>query len=316
MGIIELREVVKRFGNNLVLDSLNLTIPENKIFGIIGINGSGKTTILRLIVGYYVPNAGKVFYRGKNVSKAMKKIKHEIGFATQENSFYPRLTVEENIKYFGGLYGLSDKTTTSNMNKILGLLELDYVRNKLAENLSGGMQRRLDMACSLIHVPKVLILDEPTEDLDPILRKDILRLIKKIKEIGTTVIMTSHLLNDVETVCDEVAILHKKKIIKCCSVDELKKEYSKDEEIHLKTLSGNYKIIIDNISKYDEYYMDENKLVIKTPNAEKTLHEIVHIIENAGEKLIYVDLEKPPLTEIFTAMTKDSKGKKFLERSY
>lgn len=313
--MIELRGVTKRFGSNLVLDQLNLKIPDNKIFGIIGINGSGKTTILRLIVGYYKPNAGEVLYGGKEISRNLNKIKREVGFTTQENSFYPRLTVEENIRYFGGLYGLSKETIKNNMGKILNVVELDYVKNKMAENLSGGMQRRLDMACSLIHVPRVLILDEPTEDLDPLLRKDILKLIKNIKEIGTTVIMTSHLLGDVETICDEVAILHNKKIIKCCTVSELKRGFSKDEEIHIRTLSGNYKVIINNISKYDEYYIDENKLVIKTPNSERTLHEIIHIIENTRDKILYVDVEKPPLSEIFASLTKDSKGKKFLERS-
>tara|TARA_Y100000310_G_scaffold300411_1_gene336067 strand:- start:120 stop:1064 length:945 start_codon:yes stop_codon:yes gene_type:complete len=314
MPIIELKEVIKRFGDNLVLDKASLKIPENSIFGIIGINGSGKTTILRLIVNYYKANAGKIFYEGKPLSKQLNKIKQEIGFTTQESSFYSKLTVEENIAYFGSLYGLSKAVIKTNMEKVLRLVELDYVRNKLAEHLSGGMQRRLDMACSLIHVPRILILDEPTEDLDPLLKKDILRLIKKIKEIGTTVIITSHLLEDLEIICDKIAILHNKKIIRSCSMEELRKEYTDDEEIHLQTCPGNYDLILKNLSRYDEYHIDNNKLMIKTPNAERTLHEIIHIIENTNEKLIYVDIQKPHLTEIFTQLTKTQKKGKFLER--
>ena len=128
--------------------------------------------------------------------------------------------------------------------RILKLVELEDVRSKTAEYLSGGMQRRLDMACSLIHVPRVVILDEPTEDLDPVLRKEILHLIRKIKEIGTTVIITSHRLDDIEQVCDRVAILHNKKIIRAGALNQLKKQYSEDEEIHIQTFPGDYFFIV------------------------------------------------------------------------
>ena len=224
MGIFELKGVTKRFKDNLVLENLNLDIPQGSIFGILGINGSGKTTILRLLVGYYKPTKGEVLYLNKKLKKVEGKLRSEIGFTTQDSAFYPKLTVEENIKYFGALYGLPKKTIESNSDRILKLVELDHVRNRIAEQLSGGMQRRLDMACSLIHVPKVVILDEPTEDLDPLLRKDILHLIKKIAEIGTTVIITSHRLEDIEIVCDRVAILHNKSMIRSGTLDELKEE--------------------------------------------------------------------------------------------
>jgi ABC-2 type transport system ATP-binding protein len=196
------------------------------------------------------------------------------------------------------------------MERILKLLELDHVRNKIAEHLSGGMQRRLDMACSLIHVPRLVILDEPTEDLDPLLRKEILHLIKKIKEIGTTVVITSHRLEDIEEICDKVAIIHNKKIIKNCTIDELKSEYSKGEEIHIQTSPGDYSKIIKNISSYDQYYVDGHKLVIKTQNAEGILHEILHIIQRANEKLIYVDVQRPTLEEVFRSLTKDVKAQR------
>ncbi len=315
MGIFELKEVTKRFKDNLVLDSIDLNIPEGSIFGILGINGSGKTTILRLLVGFYKQDQGTIMYDGKKLSKVIKKLKGEIGFTTQENSFYPRLTVEENIRYFGALYGLPARTIQENLERILKLVELDHVRNRIAEQLSGGMQRRLDMACSLIHVPRVIILDEPTEDLDPILRKEIIYLIKKIKAIGTTVIITSHRLDDIEQVCDLVAILHNRKILRRCTIDELKTSYSKEDEIHLQIESGDYEKIIKNISTHKEHYIDNNKLVIKTDKAERLLHEILHIIENTKDRLIYVDVQRPTLEEVFRALTQDvTEQKGFLTR--
>ncbi|MBT4576835.1 ABC transporter ATP-binding protein [Candidatus Woesearchaeota archaeon] len=305
MGIFELKGVTKRFKDNLVLENLNLDIPQGSIFGILGINGSGKTTILRLLVGYYKPTKGEVLYLNKKLKKVEGKLRSEIGFTTQDSAFYPKLTVEENIKYFGALYGLPKKTIESNSDRILKLVELDHVRNRIAEQLSGGMQRRLDMACSLIHVPKVVILDEPTEDLDPLLRKDILHLIKKIAEIGTTVIITSHRLEDIEIVCDRVAILHNKSMIRSGTLDELKEEYSSSEEIHLQTKNQDYRTIVKNISQYDTYYVDGSRLVIRAKNAERILHEILHIIENTKDKLIYVDVQRPTLEEVFQSLTKD-----------
>jgi ABC-2 type transport system ATP-binding protein len=315
MGIFELKGVTKRFKDNLVLDEVDLEIPEGCIFGILGINGSGKTTILRLLVDYYKATTGTIHYDHKKLNKSENKLKSEIGFTTQENSFYPKLTVEENIRYFGSLYGLPAKTIENNLERILKLVELEAVRTTLAEYLSGGMQRRLDMACSLIHVPRVVILDEPTEDLDPLLRKEILHLIKRIKDIGATVIITSHRLEDIEQICDRVAIIHNRKIIRNCTLDELKTSYSKDEEIHLQTNPGDYRTIIKNISSYDEYYVENNRLVITTTKAEKILHEILHIIENIGEKLVYVDVQRPTLEEVFRSLTKDVKAQRgFLRR--
>jgi len=315
MSIFELKGVTKSFKNNLVLDDINLEIKEGDILGILGINGSGKTTILKLLVGFYKANKGTILYDGKKLNKNKSKLKSEIGFATQENSFYPKLTVEENIKYFGSLYGLPKKAIENNLERILKLVELDHVRNQIADFLSGGMQRRLDMACSLIHVPRVVILDEPTEDLDPLLRKEILHLIKKIKAIGTTVIITSHRLEDIEQICDTVAILHHKKIIKNCSIDKLKTDYSEGDEIHLQTQAGDYETIMKNISSYDDYYVADHKLIIKTTHAEKILHEILHIIENTNQRLIYVDVQRPTLEEVFESLTKDVIAQKdFLRR--
>ena len=300
--LFQVRGLKKRFGKNVVLDDLNLEISEGEIFGIIGVNGSGKTTLLKILVGFYKPDEGEISYNGQKLSRALKTIKKEIGFTTQESSFYPKLTVEENIRYFGALYGIDNRTIDINVERILTLIELQDERRMLSENLSGGMQRRLDMACSLIHDPKVLILDEPTEDLDSLLRRGILRLIKKINRLGTTVIITSHLLDDVETLCDRIAILNNKRVVRVGTVEDLREMYHRKEEIHLELASGNYENIIRNLN-IDDFIIDEGKLVIFTNKAEETLHSILHIVENDGDKLIYVDIRKPSLKEVFEVIT-------------
>ncbi|MEK6861055.1 MAG: ABC transporter ATP-binding protein [Nanoarchaeota archaeon] len=300
--LFQIRDLEKRFGKNVVLHNVNLDILEDEIFGIIGVNGSGKTTLLKVLVGFYKPDQGEILYNGQKLSKVLKTLKREIGFTTQENSFYQKLTVEENIRYFGALYGVDSRSTDVNVERILTLVELQEERNSLAENLSGGMQRRLDMACSLIHDPKVLILDEPTEDLDPTLRGGILRLIKKINKLGTTIIITSHLLDDVEHLCNRVAIIHERRIIRVGTVEDLREMYRRKEEVHLEIASGNYENIIRSLN-LEDFIIDEGKLVVFTNKAEEVLHSILHILENEGDKLIYVDIRKPSLKEIFEVIT-------------
>ncbi len=303
MGIIEVKNLTKRFKNNIILDAVSLDVPENKILGIIGINGSGKTTLLKTIIGFYKANHGDIFYKGKRISHLSRQMKKEFGYTSQDSSFYSKLTVKENMYYFGTLYGLPKRETHENTKEILRLVELEEAKNVLAQNLSGGMQRRLDLACSMIHKPKVLILDEPTEDLDPSLRREIVDVIKKINKQGTTIIITSHLLEDVENLCDIIAVLHNHKMLHIGSVDDLRKLYGKQEEIHVETASGNYDRIIQ-FASLKEYEKEENKLVVYTAEAEKVLHMILHIIENDKERLIYADIRKPGLPEVFKALTR------------
>ncbi len=298
-----MKNISKRFKGHVVLDNVNLDIPENKILGIIGINGSGKTTLLKTIIGFYKANSGDIFYKGKKMSHVSRRMKREFGYTSQESSFYSKLTVKENMKYFGILYGLSHKEVRENSKEILQFVELEDAKNVLAQNLSGGMQRRLDLACSMIHKPKILILDEPTEDLDPSLRRDIINVIKKINKQGTTIIITSHLLEDVENLCDIIAVLHEHKVMHIGSVDDLRKLYGKQEEIHVEIASGNYDRVVQFASLKD-YEKEDNKLIVYTAEAEKTLHMILHIIENDQERLIYADIRKPGLSEVFKALTK------------
>src|SRR3989344_1218558 len=148
---IQIVNVTKEFGKNVVLDKVSLDIPARKIYGIIGESGSGKTTLLKTIIGYWKPDDGEVLYEGRSLEKDMKFIKQIVGFATQDNCVYPKLTVRENLEYFGSMSNVPSNTLERNTDKILELVELKNAENKLAEELSGGMMRRLDIACALIH---------------------------------------------------------------------------------------------------------------------------------------------------------------------
>ena len=305
---IEVNNISKSFGKHEVLKDINLEIPAKKIFGIIGPSGCGKTTLLKTMIGFWEPNSGEVKYETRNLKEHSKYIRQIVGFATQENCVYPKLTVKENLEYFGTLSNVPRTTLKSNMNKVVKFVHLEDSADELAENLSGGMQRRLDIACALIHSPRILILDEPTEDLDPILRKDILALIKRINQEDTTVIMTSHLLHEAEQLCDMIAILHNGRLLKCGTPEELRNSFSKEDEIHLVTIKRQYADLVKKIKSKDVKKIEKagNRLVIRTTDAEDTLEKILKVIKSQKDKIVQIDVRKPSLTEIFESLVKKS----------
>jgi ABC-2 type transport system ATP-binding protein len=306
LPFIQFQNITKKFGDKVVLSSINLEITYGERFGIIGISGSGKTTLLNILIGFLNPNSGSIFYQSRDIVRDRANIRKTFGFATQDGSFYIKLTVKENLDYFGKLYGMAQSDINRRADGLLKLVGLHQDKDVLAENLSKGMQRRLDIACAMIHDPKVLILDEPTEDLDPMLRKDILLLVKKINERGTTVIITSHLLTEVEAICTKVAILHNGQIIETGNTEQLKGRYYKNEEIHLQTSPGNYERIAKHLRKIDIDSIDikEHKMIVYTPKSEKVLHQILHVIEESKEHLVDVAVNKPTLEEVFERLTK------------
>ncbi len=225
--IIKIQNLNKQFHNKEILKNINLSIKKKEIFGLIGMSGSGKTTLLNLIIGFHYADFGKIYYNHGNKliesNKDLALMRQKIGFAPQEPSFYPKLTALENLEHFGSLYNISHSVILANANALLKLTRLEQSKHTLAQELSFGMQKRLGIICALIHKPELIILDEPTADLDPILREEILSLILKIKKKGITVIIASHFLDDMEEICDRVAIIKNGRIIKCASVKDIKK---------------------------------------------------------------------------------------------
>jgi len=302
-------DITKIFNKNVVLDGLSLEIPFGEIFGIIGKSGSGKTTLLSILVGFLKPEKGKVFYQGQEITDLHNTIRQEFGFTAQEGSFYPKLTVKENLEYFGTLYNLSSVKIDKEIPKVLELVNLSGEENKLAHELSSGMQKRLDIACGILHDPKVLVLDEPTEDLDPVLRKEILNLLKKInREKKVTIVITSHLLSEMEHICTRLAILHDKQIITTGTLNELKDHYSKNQEIILETYSGKYSGLIKILKRKDDVKKiieSDGKLLIYSPKAENVLRYLLSELSRKNEKILDVDLNKPSLSEVFESLTKN-----------
>jgi ABC-2 type transport system ATP-binding protein len=312
-SVIKADAVSKSFGRLKILDSVSFDVKPQEIFGIIGLSGSGKTTLLNLVVGFIEPDAGDVSLRfGDRFYSVYKKpemVKRAVGFAAQEASFYSKLTVAENISYFASLYGLAPDEARKRCSALIRLIGLAGYENKQAGELSGGMRKRLDIACSLVHNPEILILDEPTADLDPIACEELWQLVRQIKDQGKTVIIASHFLDELEAVCDRVAVLHEKRIVDIGSPDELRNMYSKNYELHFKLESGNYKAVLDELSEHAD--LEISKIVKKdgaatvcTLHPQKALEYLSAIIEKSKEVLIDANISKPSLKEYFESLVR------------
>jgi len=310
---IQLENISKRYGNINILDKVNLNIPYGEIFGIIGKSGSGKSTTLGIIIGFLEPTEGKVYFQSRDIYKNLDEVQAQFGFAAQEVSFYPRLTVRENLEYFGKLYNLKSRELKQKIPELLKLVNLEGTEHLQGWKLSAGMQKRLDIACALIHEPKVLLLDEPTEDLDPALRLDLLDLIKKInKEKNVTVVLTSHLLNEVEYICDRVAILHNRTIIKVGKIWDLKEDYSKDSEIIVELQdreNDEFIKMVKKIKAVKKVLVRQGKVYIYSSKGIDILKSMLVSSMQTKKKfnVTSITLSKPSLEEVFESLTGVSK---------
>lgn len=313
-AIVKFKSISKSFGKDKILDDVNLEIKKNEIFGIIGLSGSGKTTLLNILIGFTEPDSGDVILKinDKNLSvfKHEHIVKKLMGFATQSPSFYNDLTVVENLHHFASLYEIPKKSRIANSTKLMKLVGLFAHRNSKSGVLSGGLQKRLDIACALMHNPSILILDEPTADLDPIMRNQMWSLIRNINKKGTTVIIASHFLMDIEELCSRIGILRNGKISEVGSPDELRIIYSKNHEIHLETTKQDYTFYSNSALAQKSLGVTKTKrekgrLVLYTAQPEQTLHYLLHLIEQKQDSLIKVDVTRPTIQEVFEHMFKD-----------
>ncbi len=311
--VIKLSNVRKCFGKKIILNGISLDIHAGEIFGLIGASGAGKSTFLRTLVGFMQPDTGEVLFQtGKladpgspsryaDAGKKPDAIKKLVGYASQSASVYPTLNVEENIDYFASLYNLRREIVKTNRDTLINLMGLDGARKTLAKNLSGGMQRRLDIACALIHDPKILILDEPTADLDPLLSKHIWEIISTISRRGTTIIVSSHHIRDMENVCTRIGLLRNGKLDYVGDIQHFTERFSKGKEIHVECYPGNYDKVIS-VLKNPGIITKENhgyEMVVTTRNPEAVLPTLFSSIEKSGETLMDIRIQRISQDDIF-----------------
>lgn len=313
-SIIKINKVTKIYDNKVILDNVDFEIKKGEIFGIIGESGSGKSTLLKTIVGFLKPDKGDIMFKPLHLfetaddvefislNKNRESAKKIFGYAAQEPSIYEKLTVKENLELFGSMFNLSTYEIKVNSNTLVKLVGLNDSEKVKAQNLSGGMLKRLDIGCSMMHDPKILLLDEPTADLDPLLRNQIWELLRKINERGTTIIISSHLLDTMESFCHRIGIIKNGKLVKIGTPNEVKGDIGKNMKIELETISQNYDKVIKEIEKSSYVTLTTvkmNKLSVYTKNIEDTLHKLIHTLSDENEHIVDIKVNKPNLDGMF-----------------
>ena len=221
MNAVEIRDLVKRFGAFVAVDRVSLTVERGEIFGFLGPNGAGKSTTIRMLCGLLTPTSGQASVNGLDVATQPEEIRRSIGYMSQKFSLYDDLTVEENIDFFTGIYGVPHERRDARKAYVLEMANLTERRTALTHTLSGGWKQRLALGCAILHEPPVLFLDEPTSGVDPLARAAFWRLIHDLAESGHTIFVSTHYMDEAEY-CHRLALMYRGKVIALGTPAELK----------------------------------------------------------------------------------------------
>ena len=234
--MIHVRELVKAYndlhrGKFIAVDGISLHAMPGQIFGLLGPNGAGKTTVLRILSTMLRPTSGTVMINGYDVLTEPALVRHQIGFVSTNTAVYDRMTAWEMVEYFGKLYGMEDELLKEQMESIFQRLKMQEIRDVLGAKMSTGMKQKVSIARAIVHDPPVLVFDEPTLGLDVFVGRALLQIISELKDQGKCIIFSSHIMREVEKLCDQVAIMHKGKILAEGTHDELRQQYVQEDDL-------------------------------------------------------------------------------------
>lgn len=305
MKILKIDGLTKKFGDLIAVDNIDLAIEQGEIYGLLGPNGAGKSTMINIISGLLTIDKGSISVLDKDLNRNSNFVKKNIGTVPQDIAIYEDLTAYENVKFFASLYGIRGKELKERTEEALEFVGLTDKSKSFPGEFSGGMKRRLNIACAIAHRPKLLIMDEPTVGIDPQSRNHILQSVKRLNELGCTIIYTSHYMEEVEEVCSRIAIIDHGKIIA---------EGTKEELKAIITDKNTVMITVDSISRVKEEELkkiygvnsveiDERVVKINSSKEINNLDKIILYFTTNNIQIKNVESKVPDLETVFLTLT-------------
>jgi ABC-2 type transport system ATP-binding protein len=305
MSFVQLKDVVKKYDNRISVDHLNLTIREGEVFGLLGPNGAGKSTTIKMLSGLLKIDQGDILVGGKSVAKYPMEVKRNLGLVPQDLAIYENLTARENVTFFAKLYGLRGKLLKERVEEALAFVGLLDRASDKPSSFSGGMKRRLNIACAIMHQPKLIIMDEPTVGIDPQSRNHILDSVRELNRMGSTILYTSHYMEEVSAISTRVGIMDHGHLIACGTQEELRNQVSQDNKIVLQITN----LTDQAVKELREYPLikqlnaNEQTLELIVSTSQSYLQDILFILSKHQVKIQSLTQVEPDLEALFLSLT-------------
>ena len=301
-SVIKINELRKSFGDIKAVDGISFEIGKGEMFGLVGPDGAGKTTTIRMLCGLLIPESGSATLLDLDIQKNIKKIQNQIGYLSQKFSLYGDLTIDENIEFFADIHSVKDYKTRR--NELLEFTRLMPFRDRLADNLSGGMKQKLALACSLIHRPKILFLDEPTTGVDPVSRRDFWKILSSLIKEGITIFMSTPYLDEAER-CNRVALMDKGQIMSLDTPQKIKSSLNLVVvEIVCSDIRSAYLLIRDKLNMEVQMFGDRINVIIE--NYEKDYPKIEKLLNENSNEIINKRIISASLENVFIHLVKEA----------
>ena len=308
MSCIVANSLSKSYGQIIAVDGIDLSVNSGKIFGFLGPNGAGKTTTIKLLTTLIPPTRGTINILGTDATQHPLEVRKKIGVVLQQPSYEPTLSVEKSLEKYGMMWNIESKTRKDRVEELLSSFDLEEIRNIKNEDLSIGQRRRVQVAREFMHDMKLLFLDEPTVGLDPSARRGLLDFIKKKVKEGLTVFFTTHILNEAEYICDEIAIINKGMIIAVDTPEELKNKFGKEKtiKIHIQERRKTLSNLLLGIKDYELDFNSGTNITIRSNYSEEVLLKIIQILTANNIPIEDLSVVPTSLEEIFLTVVKNS----------
>jgi ABC-2 type transport system ATP-binding protein len=301
---VHIEKLVKRFGDSIAVDDVSIDVARGEIFGFLGPNGAGKSTTIRILCGLLAPTSGRASVGGYDVATQPELVRQNIGYMSQKFSLYDDLTVEENIEFFGGIYGVPPNLLPQRRDYVLKMANLEDKRNAATRELPGGLKQRLALGCAILHEPPILFLDEPTSGVDPVARRNFWELIYQLSQAGRTIFVTTHYMDEAEY-CHRVALMYAGRVIALGSPAELKQSFGERHLLMLETsdLLGAMRALQGRKEIVDVAVFGSGlHVTVADPRARE---EIRTVLDGAGIKVHSLEPIPPSMEDVFVGLIEE-----------